>query len=374
MQRAFRMPTTCQLDGFPSQEWKASHVAYDSGRLQGFVVGSSHATPGTEKGSVAMGYWTPEDLPFTNSLAKEFCVGDRWFCSMLGQTIPNRRFLIAGTSGGETDDITTNKTTANLASFSTPAKEGTIFDRLEDQGISWTDYAVTVGLPGTTPSYWYPNDHPILNGPRLKHITTFVTDAANGVLPQFSIIDPTYGVSSQENPQNMAVGEALIAKVVHALGASPLWRSSLLLLTYDEHGGYYDHVPPPVALAPDSIAPIVEPGELAYDGFRRFGFRVPTVVVSPYARRRAVTHVVHDQTSLLAFVEAKWNLPAMTYRDANANSLMDFLDADAFSSKQPTFPELPSLAAPGDTPGALACSSSGPGTIPPEGSLETTVD
>jgi phospholipase C len=197
----------------------------------------------------------------------------------------------------------------------------------------------------------------------------FLADAAAGTLPQFSFIDPDYNSQSQENPQNMVVGEALMAQVVQALGSGPGWDKSILILTYDEHGGYYDHVPPPVALAPDSIPPVVNPGEGTYDGFWRYGFRVPGLIVSPYAKRDYVSHVVYDHTSVLALVERKWNLPALTWRDANANDLTDLIDLNALASGQPTFPELPTLAPAGDTPEALACSTTGPGTIPPPGSV-----
>jgi hypothetical protein len=115
----------------------------------------------------------------------------------------------------------------------------------------------------------------------------------------------------------------------------------LLIFTYDEHGGYYDHVPPPAAVAPDSIPPMVQPGESAYDGFSRYGFRVPAVLVGPYAKRDYVSHVVYDDTSILAFLERKRTLPALTYRDANANDLTDFLDLGAMAPGQPAFPELP---------------------------------
>jgi phospholipase C len=114
---------------------------------------------------------------------------------------------------------------------------------------------------------------------------------------------------------------------------------------------------------------LLNPGDPAYDGFARYGFRVPSVVVSPYAKRNYVSHVVHDHTSVLAMLERKWNLPALTHRDANANDLTDFLDLSALAAGQPTFATLPPLAAPGDTAAALACSTSGPGTIPPAGSI-----
>jgi phospholipase C len=156
---------------------------------------------------------------------------------------------------------------------------------------------------------------------------------------------------------------------VNALGNGPDWRTSVLIFTYDEHGGYYDHVPPPVALAPDLIPPIVQPGEQTYEGFERYGVRVPAVLVSPYAKRDYVSSMLFDHTSVLALVERKWNLPAMTFRDANANDLTDLLDLGALSRQAPTFPELPPLAAGGDTPERLACSTTGPGTIPPPDSI-----
>ncbi len=118
---------------------------------------------------------------------------------------------------------------------------------------------------------------------------------------------------------------------------------------------------PPVALAPDDIAPVVPSGEQTYDGFRRYGFRVPSVVVSPYSKQDYVSHMVYDHTSVLAFLEKKFNLPALTKRDANANDLFDFLDLNAMAKKKPTFPELPSLA----KAGGFTCTPGSPGTIPP---------
>ena len=349
------MPTTCQVDAHPSQEWQASHVQYDGGRNDGFVVSPS--------GPVSMGYWTGQDLPFTYDLATQFPIGDRWFCSVLGQTDPNRRYLIAATSAGMTDDIGTSP--GNFvpdASLPVPAN-GTIFDRLTAAGITWTDY--NSSFPDGTTMELYPTDDTAFAETDAKPIAQFFTDAAAGALPSLSLLDPDYDTQSQENPQNIVVGEAFIAQVVQALGNSPAWRSTLLILTYDEHGGYYDHVPPPAALAPDSIPPMVQPGQSTYEGFKRYGFRVPAVLIGPYVKRNYVSHLVYDHTSILAFLERKWNLPALTYRDANANDLTDFLDLRAMAGDQPTFPELPPLAAPGDTPAALACATTGPGTIPP---------
>ena len=367
VQHAFHMPTTCQLAGSPSQEWASSHTAYDNGLMDGFV--RAQPTAGASAG-VAMGYWTGADLPFTYSLASVFPIADRWFCSVLGQTDPNRRYVIAGTSAGLTDDVGFPPSAGTLIPdlLLLTTGNGTIFDLLTGQGISWTDY--NESFPTGATAELYPLDDTLLmTGSQNKPMSSFFTDAAAGNLPAFSFLDPDYSTQSQENPQNIVVGEALLAQVVEAVGAGPGWSKTVLIITYDEHGGYYDHAPPPPALAPDSIDPVVQPGEQQYEGFRRYGIRVPGLIVSPYAKTGYVSHTVFDHTSVLAFVERKWNLPAMTLRDANANDLTDLLDLTALAAGTPTFPELPPLAAPGNTPEALACSVTGPGTIPPPGSV-----
>jgi phospholipase C len=355
IQHAFHMPTTCQLPGAPSQEWTSSHVAFDNGAMDGFVLAS---------GAVAMGYWTQDDLPFTYSLASSFPIADRWFCSVLGQTDPNRRYLISGTSGGMTDDIGIPSQAALL----TEQVNGTIFQRLTTYGIDWANYATAFPL-GATPELYPINDTGLESGSNLRSFDQFFTDAAAGTLPSFSFLDEDYSTQSQENPQNIVVGEAMMAQVVHALGVGPGWAKSLLVLTYDEHGGYYDHVPPPPALAPDDIPPdvsSVSSTTLPYNGFAQYGFRVPFAIVSPFARPSYVSHRVMDHTSICALAEYKWNLAAMTLRDANAWPPLDMIDLSESAFAIP-----PTLAQPllETDPAALACDVSGPGTIPPPGSV-----
>jgi phospholipase C len=361
LQHAFRMPTTCQLDGRPSQEWLTGHTAYDNGAMDGFVRAPTGPYTTDTVGGVAMGYWTGDDIPFTYSLAETFTVGDRWFCSVMGQTLPNRRYVTAGTSAGMTDDGG-----ASLLALAIPVK-ATIYNLLDSYNISWENYVTT--YPTSATPDLYPLDDAI---PEAFHHTSFddfFSAASSGNLPAYSFLDENFDTQSEEDPQNIVVGEAMIAQVVDAIASGPLWKNTLLAIMYDEHGGYYDHVPPPPAIPPDDIPPIVQPGEQLYDGFARYGFRVPSVVVSAYAKPGAVTSVLHDHTSVLAMIERKWNLPALTYRDANANDLTDFLDLSALAAGQPTFPSLPTLAPPGDTSSRLACSSTGPGTIPPPGSI-----
>ncbi len=136
---------------------------------------------------------------------------------------------------------------------------------------------------------------------------------------------------------------------------APTWKNTALFITYDEHGGYYDHVPPPRAIAPDSIPPLTKPGD-APGGYDRYGFRVPLIVVSPWAKPDYASRVTQDLTSITAFIERKWNLPAMTFRDANADPMTDYFD---FSGK-PAFAKPPRLAAaPSLAPGLVKCHAQG---------------
>ncbi len=144
---------------------------------------------------------------------------------------------------------------------------------------------------------------------------------------------------TEEDPDDMYYGEKWAHETVEAVIHSPAWPRTLLIYTYDEHGGYYDHVPPPPAPIPDDIPPAEPPGDYGI-----YGPRVPAVVVSPYSRPGGVSDVVCDHTSILATIEHKWNLPALTNRDANANTVMDFLDVS-----QPPSLDPPRLNAPSET-------------------------
>jgi phospholipase C len=318
----------CQLQGEPSQSWAASHAAFDNGLNDGFVKASA---------PVAMQYWDRRDIPFTYSLAEHFPIGERHFCSVLGQTFPNRRFLFAGTSFGTVDDTFPNS----------PPPNGTIFDRLDAHHINWAvyyqNYPSLVLVPGAP-----------TKSPRVRHFSRFLSDVGAGRLPQFTFLDPNYSTTSEENPQDIQLGERYIAQVVQALMRAKTWKRTVLFLTYDEHGGYYDHVPPPPAIVPDSIPPDLSPGDPP-GAFDRYGFRVPTIVISPWAKPRYVSRVVHDHTSITAFVERKWNLPAMTLRDANAHPMTNY-----FNFRKPHFLEPPKLAkAPKLGPGLAECHAAG---------------
>lgn len=358
IQHAFHMPNTCQLPAQPSQSWTASHNAFNNGSMNGFVSTAIFDGSPLLVGGVAMGFYTDEDLPTTLSLAKTFPIGDRYFSSVLGQTFPNRMYLIAGTSMGITND------NEDMSKLVPPA--GTIFNTLDKFNISWTNYVSDFPL-GASPELFVISDN-LTEAVNHKLLPDFFADAQAGTLPQFTFLEPNYTHSSQENPQNVVFGDAFISDIVHALGSSPQWNKTLFVINYDEHGGYFDHVPPPPALAPDDILP-TNPLEPIFEGYRRYGMRVPLMVISPYAKVDFVSHKVYDHTSVLALLQKKFNLPALTFRDANANDLTDFIDFEALEAQKPNFPVLPPIAAPGNTTAAVACSVTGPGVIPPPGTV-----
>ena len=342
--RAFPMPTPCQPSNQgPSQSWDASHLSYANGAMDGWVKAS---------GPIAMGYWDGGTLPFYYGLASTFPVCDRWFASVMAQTYPNRHFELAGTAGGLVSDP--------LPTLSDPPPaNGTIFDRLDHYGVSWKNYYADVPEVLLFPYVF--NRDPT----KVAKIAQFPIDAAAGALPAVTFISPpAVGEGSEENG-DIQVGETYVASAVNAVLQGPGWPQTVLLYLYDEHGGYYDHVPPPPAVSPDAIGPQIHvppdpPG--AYD---RYGFRVPAVVVSPFARRGYVSHVVHDHTSILKLIETVWNLPALTFRDANADNLLDSLDLVG----APAFLEPPTLPAPGAVSHPSTCQKTGAGVIPPAEAL-----
>ena len=223
---AFHMPTECQTKGV-GNDWKVTHEAYDNGTCQGFVKSTS---------AEAMGYFTSEDLPFTCGMAKTFPIADRYFCSAMAQTDPNRRYLIAGTSLGLIDDTFPSELPPN----------GVIFQQFDRHGITWKDYYSTLPTVGIF--------LPLLESGAMSHglakIDQFYADAEAGTLPSFCLVEPDFEKQSEEDPQDVQFGDQFMGQVVNALMSSPNWSSTMLIWTYDEHGGYYDHVPPPAAIPP----------------------------------------------------------------------------------------------------------------------------
>jgi phospholipase C len=338
--RAFHMPSECQTNGV-GQNWNLAHHSLANGN-RGFVEGST---------GEALGYFHGDDLPFTWDMARTFPIADRWFSSLLGQTDPNRRFLFAGTALGQIADDLNEDLPPN----------GTIFDQLNRHAITWKDYFSSVPSIGV----WLP----LLSQPaiatNLTSIEHFYTDAAAGRLPQFSLVEPDYDHSSEENPQDIQFGDQFLAGIVNAVMSGPQWSKSMLIWTYDEWGGWYDHVTPPAAVPPDGVLPQLSPNQVP-GRYNQYGFRVPAGIVSPFARRDFVSHTVYDHTSVLKTLERKWNLPALTRRDANASDLFAMVDLDA----PPAFSKPPKLHAPADPTLSESCLATGPGPIPPKSAVQ----
>jgi phospholipase C len=262
--------------------------------------------PGTTANDI-MGVFTPAILPVLSGLARGYAVCDQWFSSAPTETLPNRAFVCAATSQGHMDDST--------KSFTSP----TIFGALSKHNLDWKIYGYDTD-PLARHTY---SDVTNADDSHFGVFTDFTAAAAAGKLAPYTFLEPGWGSkgNSQHPNYNVALGEQLIHDVYYALRNGPAWNETLLILVYDEHGGCYDHVPPPVsATPPDNSA-----GEFGFD-FKRFGVRVPAVLVSPRIRAGTVFRAppggtAIDHTSILKTIQTRWNVPSLTARDAAAPGL-----------------------------------------------------
>jgi phospholipase C len=266
--------------------------------------------PGTAPSQI-MGIFTPATLPILSGLARGYAVCDQWFSSAPTETMPNRAFANAGTSQGHMNDAT--------HSFTSPS----IFGLLTKNNLGWSIYGYSQP-PKTRLDF---TDTANASESHFGVFTDFTAAAAAGTLPPFTFLEPSWESTgnSQHPNYDVALGEQFIHDVYYALFNGPAWHQTLLILTYDEHGGCYDHVAPPGgATPPDSTV-----GQFGFD-FKRFGLRVPTVLVSPLIVAGTVFRVAQeatplDHTSILKTVETRWGLPALTARDAAAIDVGDVL-------------------------------------------------
>jgi phospholipase C len=272
--------------------------------------GFKDTLPGTVSAEI-MGAYPPEMLPVMSALARGFAVCDRWFASVPTQTFPNRAFASAATSLGYLKNY-------QGMVFNCPS----IFGRLSDANIDWAIFGYD-GPPLTR------TDFPDTKTAARTHFgvfSDFQKRAAAGTLPAYTFLEPNWGAAgnSQHPNYDVALGEQLMLDVYRALRSSPQWNQTLLVITYDEHGGNYDHVAPPTgAVAPDDHV-----GEFESFGFSRFGVRIPALLISPWIPEGTVFRVptgTIDHTSVLKTIEDRWGVPALTRRDAAAPSLAGVL-------------------------------------------------
>lgn len=277
--------------------------------------------------------FSSNSLPVVTNLVRAFAVCDHWHASVPGPTWPNRLFLHAASSAGHIDN--------NL--HQDDYDIDTIYDRLENADKSWRIYFHD--LPQSIALTHLQRDFIIKR--RFKLFDDFLEAARVGLLPAYSFIEPRYSnfltlkANDQHPPHDAALGEHLIADVYEAVRNSPQWEKTLLVITWDESGGIYDHVPPPSTVDPDPAATArVNSGF----GFDRLGVRVPMILVSPYIAAGKIDSRIYDHTSLLATVEKRFNLAALSSRDAQANTFEDILELDSPRQDCPTLLQRPADA------------------------------
>ena len=329
-----------------------------------------------------MNFYNQNEIPFYYDLAQKFSVSDRYFSSVLGPTFPNRSYLMAATSFGH---LTTSDTFPPSVDGYKPIT-GTIFDLFDQNGVTWADYFQDAPQAGSFRAFSASKIDP-----HFFPLQLFLAQAAGqpgvGPLPQVSFVDPNFGLfgigveNDEHPPTDIQRGQAFVSQVVNAVRNGPFWKDSIILIMYDEHGGFYDHVKPPKAQdgirTPDGIFPgqcadlsnppaSEQPGggaecstnfinptdnsvkdaedlcpELAADptgpfpdrcaAFDQLGIRVPFMAVSPFSKPHYVSHMVGDHTSVLALIEKRFlktnsGILHLTQRDQRANDLEDMFD------------------------------------------------
>ena len=289
----------------PPHSWGPCHDQWDDGANDGFV--KAHA--GSSQDDV-MGYYLRWQLPITYALADQAALCDRWHCSLLGPTWPNRFYLHGATSMGQKGNLP-------VAGFTS------IFSRLNDAGVSNMNYHQ--GVAWATGGY--------LKLDNLAGIDSFFDAAAAGTLPQFSLIDPQFygnGANDDHPDHDVRMGQALIASVVAALAQSPQWERCLLAITYDEHGGFFDHVSPPECVD-------------EREEFQRLGFRVPGIVVGPHVKRGCVVHDLLEHVSVAATLTRRFGLEPLNDRVAATADLSVCIDERRLSDPlaPPVLPPVP---------------------------------
>jgi phospholipase C len=302
--------TADQIFGFGLQK--------DPAPMDGFVYNYLQDGDTDAKGADIMKCFDPDNVPAISTLAREFAVFDRWYCSVPGPTQPNRLFFHSCTSRGDTFN--------NDDQLALGYPQKTIYDSLYEAGLSWRTYF------SDFPSVLFLRKmRSIEYLGMILDMGEFYSAAASGELPAFTFLEPRwfdffdYPASDEHPPHDVKYGEYLIADVYEALRNGPKWNNTLLIITYDEHGGFYDHVPPPQhnVPAPDS--------HTDQFGFDRLGVRVPTIMVSPWINAGTVVHEPaknhFDHTSVAATLKKLYDLPAfLTKRDAWAATFEDIVN------------------------------------------------
>ena len=305
-------PTTTRQFAYDPKHEHSDVVLQLQNQNSGFVLDFEKAYPqSTEQDrQEIMNYFQAGFLPALHPLAGDFTVCDRWYCSVPGPTWPNRFFALSGTSMGQIV-MPEGLSVQNLGMYFQQTQE-TIFDRLNQAGRKWKVYYNDFPASWLLLRQLLPE-----NVVHYHHIDDFFAQVRDTQgFPEFVLLEPKYFGEDENNdhpPHNVMKGEKFIADVYNALRSNPdLWNECLLMVFFDEHGGFYDHVAPPGAVAPDD-----HQEEYAFD---QLGVRVPALLISPWVSRR-VEHTQFDHTSLLKYLTEKWNLGPLGRRTAAATSI-----------------------------------------------------
>ena len=315
----------------PPHGWDASHAQWNGGAMDGFLREHQRAHPGDVD---ALQYLTRREQPVSWALADAYTTCDRWFASVMGPTMPNRAYWHMATAFGL-------KVNTQIVEAMSAMPVPSIYNRLHDKGVEWAYYhgnlpvvslladarrgehQVDVGATdGRTGRVRRFGDALTASGP-------FFDDAKAGRLPPVVYIDPAFFENDDHPPAHPILGQELIASIYNALARSPQWKNILFVVTYDEHGGFYDHVAPPTTS--DERAE-----------FSQLGFRVPAIVAGPYVKQGHVSSVQYDHTSALRQLQTHFGLEPLNERMNVANDLMDCIDLERLAAGEPADPiELP---------------------------------
>jgi phospholipase C len=295
----------------PDHSYAGGRIQFNNGECDGFLRSGNNDV-------FAIGYYRRPDLDFLGRAVGDWTTADRYFCSILGPTFPNRFYQ----HSAQTDRISNTSVVNTLP---------TIWDRIAAAGLTGRYYYSD--LPFI--ALWGAKYLPIA-----RTLDVFFADAAAGTLPNLSFIDPSFsgegaGTSNDDHPSaDIRAGEHFLHQIYTAVANSPAWERTVLVINFDEWGGFFDHVPPPIG----AVSAIdVAAGNV--DG--RLGFRTPLLVVSPFARDNFVAHDVYDHTSILKMVETRWELPPLGARDASARNLAEVLDFSRHPRTAPHYPVPP---------------------------------
>jgi phospholipase C len=355
---SFHYVTQCPETPFGA--WSESHVDWDyfdatglqPAKLNGFVwaaaIDARNSKFHDTNGIRAMGYFDGDDLNYYYFMASNFATSDRWFQPIMTRTHPNRESMVAGTSQGYIYQPGYDSGDKPLLTATT------IFQELQDAGITWKIYVNPKGTNCSGPPYdpaclitytyvryfsWgltIPSKYP----QNIVPISEYFTDVENGTLPQVAEIEPATSAGLDEHPTinprypgYIQLGAKYVSTLINALMNSPSWKDSAFILTYDESGGYYDHVSPQKEPSPDGIKPLdLTPLDRCAKStgptcdFVYTGYRIPLLVVSPFTKKHYVSHTVADTTAILKLIETRFNLPSLTKRDAAQMDMTEFFN------------------------------------------------